>query len=35
MLEFRREGLYRVSLSVDADPLWESLLKIQVALPQL
>jgi hypothetical protein len=34
-LEFRRVGLYNVSLIVDGDRLWECPLKVETQLPQL
>jgi hypothetical protein len=33
--EFRRTGLHRVSLAVDAEPKWETLLKVETQLPQV
>lgn len=33
--EFRRDGLYSVSLSVDAEELWRAPLKVHVELPQV
>lgn len=34
-VEFRRTGLHRVSLSVDAEPRWDTLLKVDTQLPQV